>query len=163
MTHPWVIARSKDALEILEAFEAAALLQQRRMPDEVVRELLADPRPYDEIAAAFGIGYQMVSQIKNRRAYATVPFEGVIPRGARDLLDVERARQIYLDPSDHRTASEKYGVTYATVMNIRNRRTHAALTKGLTPPQRRNAARTETPAEMEARHAAERATLSRVA
>lgn len=211
--HPWIIARSPGAGEVMEASDIAALLKQRMPPDavrevladarpyreiaeacgmtyqaiamiksrrlhadvafegdiprgarqsldpEVVRGVLADPRAYDEIAAGYGLSYQMVLHIKNRRVGARVPFEGGIPRGAP--RDDEKVRAIYLDPDDHGTAATKYGVTYTMVTNIRRRRSHETVTRGLTPPLRSRAPRQETLQEMEARHATERAALLR--
>jgi hypothetical protein len=101
----------------------------------------------------------MVLHVKNRRVGARVPFAGDIPRGAP--RDDEKVRAIYLDPDDHGTAATKYGVTYTMVTNIRRRRSHETVTRGLTPPLRSRAPRQETLQEMEARHAAERAALLR--
>ena len=211
--HPWIIARSPGAGEVMEASDIAALLKQRMPPDavrevladarpyreiaeacgmtyqaialiksrrlhgdvvytgdiprgarqsldpEVVKGILADPRAYDEIAAGYGLSYQMVLHIKNRRVGARVPFEDDIPRGAP--RDDAKVRAIYLDPDDHGTAATKYNVTYTMVANIRRRRSHETVTRGLTPPLRSRALRQETLQEMEARHAAERATLLR--
>lgn len=212
--HPWVIARTPGAGEVMEAGDIAALRRQK-MPPDVVREVLADARSYQEIAEACGVPYQTVAQIKARRLYGDVPFEGEIPRGARQALkpevvrgiladprvydeiaasyglsyqmvahiksrrigarvlfegaiprgsrrdDDEKVRAIYLDPDDHATAAAKYGVTYTMVTNIRRRRSHEAVTRGLTAPQRSRAPREETLQEMEARHATERAALLR--
>ena len=133
---------------------------RQTLKPEVVKGILADPRPYDEIAEAYGLSYQKVLHIKHRRVGARVPFEGEIPRGSR-RDDDEKVRAIYLDPDDHATAAAKYGVTYTMVVNIRQRRSHAMVTKGLVPSQRSRALRQETLQELEARHAAEKAALLR--
>ena len=156
--HPWIIARSPGAGEVMEAADIAALRRQR-MPPDVVREVLADPRPYMEIAKMCRVTYQTIALIKSRRLHGEVSFEGEIPRGTR--RGDEKARAIFLDPDDNGTAATKYGVSYTVVTNIRRRRSHETVTRGLTPPLRSRAPRQETLQEMEARHATERAALLR--
>lgn len=132
--HPWVIARARDARDFLDADEIAAWRRQK-MPADVVQSILADARPYDEIAVAHNVSYQMIAQIKSRRLYGHVPFDGAVPRGSRSLLSAETVRAVYLDPATAREAAKRHGVSLATVQQIRQGRTHAEVTRGLTSPR----------------------------
>lgn len=160
MLHPWVIARSDDALEVMDAWEAAALRRQK-MPPEVVRSILADPRAYGVIAEECRVPYQMVAQIKSRRVYAHVPYDGEIPRGARGGgLDPRTARNIFLDPATPREIAARHGVSVGVVRQIKQRVAHAHATRDMTPPppSTRETLRAELRA-LKARYDTERAAL----
>ena len=157
MVHPWVVARSRDALEVLEVDEAAALRRQK-MPAEVVREVLADPRPYGEIAHDYGVSYQTVAQIKARRLYAHVSFAGDIPRGTRSG-DAGKVAEIYLSPGSSRAIAARHGVSEHTVRRIKQGLAYTRVTRDLTPPlSARETVRAELRA-LKARYDDERAAL----
>ena len=69
----------------------------RKLPPAVVQAMLADLRPYREIAADFGVSYDTVQSVKLRRTHARVPFAG------EPALDGARAA---LEP-----LAAKYGVS----------------------------------------------------
>lgn len=150
--HPWIIARTPGAREVMEAGDIAALRRQK-MPPEVVQALLADARAYDVIAKAYGVTYQMVAQIKTRRLYAHVPYEGEIPRGAR--ADAAAVREIFLDPSPAREIAARHGVSLSVVRQIKQRVSHERVTRNLiAPPSGHETLRAEVRA-MKERHKAE--------
>jgi len=133
--HPWIIARTPGAREVMEAGDIAALRRQK-MPPEVVQALLADARAYDVIAKEYGVSYQMVAQIKTRRLYAHVPYEGEVPRGARGGgADAATVREIFLDPSPAREIALRHGVSLNVVRQIKQRITHEHATRNLVAPQ----------------------------
>lgn len=162
MRHPWVLARAPNAQDFLEVAEIADL-RRRKMPPEVVQAVLADARPYGEIAAAYNVNYQMVAAIKGRRLYAHVPFEGEIPRGSRSALSAETVQAIYLDPAAPREVAHRHGVSVSTAQQIRQGRIHADVTRGLPSPSAMlralDARHASERAALGARHAAERASL----
>jgi hypothetical protein len=153
--HPWIIARTPGAREVMEAGDIAALRRQK-MPPEVVQALLADARAYDVIAKAYGVTYQMVAQIKTRRLYAHVPYEGEIPRGARGGgADAATVREIFLDPSPAREIALRHGVSLNVVRQIKQRVSHESVTRNLiAPPSGHETLRAEVRA-MKERHKAE--------
>ena len=130
--HPWIIARTPGAWDVMEAADIVALRRQK-MPPEVVQALLADARVYDVIAKEYGVSYQMVAQIKTRRLYAHVPYEGEIPRGAR--ADAATVREIFLDPSPAREIAARHGVSLNVVRQIKQRVSHERVTRNLVAPQ----------------------------
>ena len=69
----------------------------RKLPPAVVQAMLADLRPYREIAADFGVSYDTVQSVKLRRTHARVPFAG------EPALDGARAA---LEP-----LAAKYGIS----------------------------------------------------
>lgn len=162
MLHPWVVARAPDARDFLEAAEIADW-RRRKMPPEVVQAVLADARPYGEIAAACNVNYQMVAAIKGRRLYAHVPFDGEVPRGSRSALSAETVRAIYLDPTTTREAAQRHGVSLSTAQQIRQGRIHVDVTRGLPSPSAMlralDARHARERADLGSRHAAERAAL----
>lgn len=162
MVHPWIMARARDARDFIDASEIVAW-RRKKMPDEVVTAILSDARPYSEIAAACNISYQMVAQIKTRRLYGHVPFEGSIPRGARATMSPETVRAVFLDSDTVLDSARKHGVSAAKVMQIRQRRTHGDITAGLVSPRAAlrvlDTRHASERAEMSIRHANERAAL----
>ena len=157
--HPWIIARTPGAREVMEAADIAALRRQK-IPSEVVRALLADARVYDVIAKEYGVSYQMVAQIKTRRLYAHVPYEGDIPRGAAGgRVDGATARDIFLDPSPAREIAARRGVSLSVVRQIKQRISHKRVTRNLVaPPSEYETLRADARA-MKERHKAELAAL----
>ena len=160
--HPWIVSRAPNARDFLEAAEIADW-RRRKMPPEVVQVVLADARPYGEIAAACNVGYQTVAAIKARRLYAHVPFAGEVPRGSRSALSAETVRAVYLDPATTREAAQRHGVSLSRARQIRQGRIGVDITHGLTSP---SAARRALDArharerdDLDARHARERADL----
>jgi hypothetical protein len=130
--HPWIVARTPGAWDVMEAADIVALRRQK-MPPDVVQALLADARAYDVIAEAYGVSYQMVAQIKTRRLYAHVSYEGEIPRGAR--ADAATVREIFLDPSPAREIAARHGVSLNVVRQIKQRVSHERVTRNLVAPQ----------------------------
>jgi hypothetical protein len=53
---------------------------RRVFSDDEVRAILADPRMYGEIAAEYGAWKHVIGDMKWRRSYRNVPFDGVIVR-----------------------------------------------------------------------------------
>jgi len=131
-------------------------LRRQKMPPDVVQALLADARAYDVIATEYGVTYQMVAQIKTRRLYAHVPYEGEIPRGARGGgADAATVREIFLDPSPAREIAARHGVSLSVVRQIKQRVSHESVTRNLVaPPSGHEILRAEVRA-MKERHKAE--------
>jgi len=55
-------------------------MKRRVFSNDEVRSILADVRPYGEIAMSHGTWKHTIADIKWRRTYRRVPFDGVIIR-----------------------------------------------------------------------------------
>lgn len=102
-----------------------------KLTEDQVREILRDPRPYAEIAAAFSIHKQHVVEIKSRTSRRFVEFDDAeIVRNKRGAAGEARSKMLTDgDIRDIRASSEtgvalagKYGVSQQTITDIRKYR-----------------------------------------
>lgn len=100
-----------------------------RLTEQQVRVILADARPYAQIAADYGVHAQTVSSIKNRDSWAHLDIDHVAkakrvsPRkGKSDKITEEIVREIRNSTTPGTELAERYGVSKQYITNIRKRR-----------------------------------------
>lgn len=101
------------------------------LTEEQARSVLADPRPYAQIAADYGITASTVGSLKQRKSWkhidgTSVKAERVSPRkGVSNKITPEIVKAIRASHETGRALSEKYGTTPQTICDIRKRRSWA--------------------------------------
>jgi hypothetical protein len=102
-----------------------------KLSDDEVRELLADPRPYEEIARAYGIHKQHVNMLKNRKRRLFVEIDpALIVKNKRGAAGEKRSKNLKdQDVRDIRSSTEKVEIlaerhktTKGTIYDIRKGR-----------------------------------------
>jgi hypothetical protein len=94
-----------------------------------VRSILADCRPYAQIAQEFGVTTMTVSDIKCRRSWSHLQVDviGHAPRvspkrGKSDRITAEIVREIRASPDSGKSLAAKYAVSPQLICAIRKRR-----------------------------------------
>ena len=95
-----------------------------------VLALYKDERPWEVLAKAYKITLHNVQQIKNGRTWNSVTGhpKWVIKHRSQTYLKEEQVKEVYLDPSSYAILAKRYGISPATVHNIKMRKTWKQLT-----------------------------------
>ncbi len=104
-----------------------------RITEEEAKLILADPRPYAQIAADYGIEASTVSSVKNRQSWAHLEVPAVKNphprannrRGKGTKLTEEIVRQIKSSTESGKVLAARYGVSTGLICNILKGRTWA--------------------------------------
>lgn len=103
-----------------------------KLTEAQAQAILLDPRPYTEIASDYGVAASTVGTLKQRRSWAhldTVAIHGNHRgrhrRGVSDKITPEIVRHIRTSDERGKDLAERYGVTQATITDIRKRRSWA--------------------------------------
>jgi len=102
------------------------------MTEREVKAIRADPRPYAEIGAQYGVSASTVGDIKSRKSWAKSNGDVVKSRrvnmgrrGVSDKLDASKVRAIRGSAEPLKVMAQRYGVSIATICDIRKRRSWA--------------------------------------
>jgi hypothetical protein len=103
-----------------------------KMTEREVKAIRADPRPYAEIGAQYGVSASTVGDIKSRKSWAKSNGDVVKSRrvnmgrrGVSDKLDASKVRAIRGSAEPLKVMAQRYGVSIATICDIRKRRSWA--------------------------------------
>ena len=98
------------------------------LDEKQIIEILADPRPYREIAEHFNVSSVLISQIKNRKVWNWVEAETVIRNPATawsrrsTRIDESAAIAIRADPRPYQQIADTHGVSLGTINAIKSER-----------------------------------------
>jgi len=95
-------------------------------------KILADPRPYAQIAADYGVAATTIGSVKAKVSWAHLEVEsvnghnrGLSRRGKGSKLDEEKVRYIRASAEPGIELAERFGVSKGMITNIRKRRSWA--------------------------------------
>jgi hypothetical protein len=110
--------------------QAGEASHRAKVTEEQARAILADARPYSEIAAAYGLKISSVSSIKNRVSWSHLKVSNIVKnrrgsgsgnRGKSERITPEIVREIRSSEESGKSLAEKYSVSQQLITAIRKR------------------------------------------
>lgn len=101
-----------------------------KLNEAQVLRIFSDERPYNEITEEFSISYDQVLSIKSKRnwKHLTKDLERVVKR---KILSVDLVLKVFRDVRSNDVIAKDFGICRSTVFNIKNKRCHVKITKGM--------------------------------
>jgi len=96
----------------------------RKLRDDQIGPIKADPRPYSHIAEEYGVTHETIRCVKEEIHYKGIASDVASVLRKRRLFTDEQVRLIREDTRLHRVIAEEYGVSCSVITEIINRKTY---------------------------------------
>lgn len=112
-----------------------ALAPTAILTEEQARAILADPRPYAQIAADYGVAAPTIGSIKSRKSWAHIEVDHVVKgprisprRGKGSKVTEAIVKEILASSKAGKDLADQFGISRQLVCNIQKRRIWAHVT-----------------------------------